>query len=176
MVLVLLLAPVKRVSVSSMRDFLAPVWAKIANSDTTLFLLLFFNKSVSFLSPKTSANIKRALKIYSVKTHIIIIKITVTIEPSMQFLCLCLHLTPDMWHLTCDTLHVIPDIWHVVGDEHCVQLPSYTGLGVMIFWSSGGKVSATDRLNYLISDRGVCRTAPATPGLLNIWYSFALCI
>ena len=38
------------------------------------------------------------------------------------------------------------------------------GFGVMIFWRFGGKASVTD----LINDGGVCRTTPATPGLLII--------
>ena len=48
------------------------------------------------------------------------------------------------------------------------QVPSFHGLVVMMFWRLGGKGSLTDWLTYLISDGGVCRTAPATAGLLNI--------
>ena len=36
----------------------------------------------------------------------------------------------------------------------------------MISWRLGGKGSRTDWLNYLINDKGVYRTVPATPGLL----------
>ena len=31
-----------------------------------------------------------------------------------------------------------------------------------------------DLINQLISDKGVCRTAPTTPGLLNKYYYFVL--
>ena len=43
------------------------------------------------------------------------------------------------------------------------QFPSSYGLGVKMFWRYFHK----GWLSQLISDRGVCRTAPATPGLLN---------
>ena len=32
----------------------------------------------------------------------------------------------------------------------------------------------TDSINLLINDKGVCRTAPATPGLLNIIFESKL--
>ena len=42
---------------------------------------------------------------------------------------------------------------------------SFNGLGVMMFRRLGGKGSVTDLINQSISDEGVCRRAPATPGL-----------
>ena len=42
------------------------------------------------------------------------------------------------------------------------QVPSSNGLRVMLFWRFGGKWWPSDWANY----DGVCRTAPATPGLL----------
>ena len=45
------------------------------------------------------------------------------------------------------------------------QVPSSNGLGVMMFedWEEKGQ-----GFNELINNDGVCRTAPATPGLLII--------
>ena len=52
------------------------------------------------------------------------------------------------------------------------QLSSSNGLGFMMLWISGGKGSLTHWINELIkeliNDEAVCRTAPATPGLLKI--------
>ena len=53
------------------------------------------------------------------------------------------------------------DTWHSK-----FQLSSSYGLGVMMFWRSGGKGS----LDQLMSDGGNCRTARATPGLLTTWW------
>ena len=63
-----------------------------------------------------------------------------------------------MWHVTCDTWHVTHNTWHV-GEMKLLwtfQVPSFNGLGVMMFRRLGGKGS------------GICRTAPATPGLLKL--------
>ena len=46
-----------------------------------------------------------------------------------------------------------------------LQPSSSNGFGVMIFWRFGGKASVTD----LFNDQVVCRTAPATLGLLIIY-------
>ena len=84
-----------------------------------------------------------------------------------------------MWHMTCDTWHVTRDIWHMTCDTWHVtfdmlwgvnilskfQLPSSYRLWFMILWRFGGKVPL---MSNLMSNRGVCRTAPATPGLLKI--------
>ena len=83
------------------------------------------------------------------------------------------HVTPDTWHVTPDTWHVTRDMWHVTYDTWWgvnilskFQLPSSYGLGVMIIRSFGGKGSLTESINEWINDKGDCRTAPATPGLL----------
>ena len=68
----------------------------------------------------------------------------------------------DMWHVTCDTWNVTRDMWHVVGVNivsKC-QLHSSYGLVVMIFWSF--------EVNKYINDKGIFKTAPATPGLSKI--------
>ena len=56
------------------------------------------------------------------------------------------------------------DRWGAVSLLSKFQLPSSNCLGGMMFLGSGGKST----LNNLISDKGVCRKAPATPGLLYI--------
>ena len=66
------------------------------------------------------------------------------------------------WYVSCDTKTVVNILLKV-------QVPSSNGLGVMTFWSLGGKGSVSEWVNWLISDKGVCRTTPATPGLLNIF-------
>ena len=71
------------------------------------------------------------------------------------------HLTRDMWHVTCDT-------WCAMTILSKCQLSSSYGLGVLMFWRSGGKASVSDWINEWMSCEVVCRTAPATPGLLQI--------
>ena len=62
---------------------------------------------------------------------------------------------------------VFYDMWQVGGGEPSLkfQLPSSYCLGLKVTWIYGGKGSLNDQL---INDEGVCRTAPATPGLLDI--------
>ena len=76
-----------------------------------------------------------------------------------------------MWLVTCNTWHVTNDMWHVTCDilhmeegEHSPKLLGL-GLGVKLYWRFWGKWYVTEWLNELISDKGVCRAAPATPGL-----------
>ena len=76
-------------------------------------------------------------------------------------------MTPDTRHVTCDTWHVTHDTWGV-NILSKFQLPSSYGLWFMIFWRFGGKGLLTDWLNH----EGVCRTAPATPGLLNMIFFY----
>ena len=84
----------------------------------------------------------------------------------------------DMWHATCDMRQVIHDMLHVTCDTWNMtcdmlwgvnilskfHLPSSYFLWFTILWTSRGKGSLTDWMN----DEAVCRTAPATPGLLII--------
>ena len=44
----------------------------------------------------------------------------------------------------------------------------FNGLGRKVCWISRGKGSRTWLINQWMNDEGVCRTAPATPGLLKI--------
>ena len=74
------------------------------------------------------------------------------------------HMTHDTWHLTCDT-------WHVTGLGRWTfsqNFSSLTGLGLKVIWRFGGKGWVSQLMNEWMNDEGVCRTAPATPGLLNI--------
>ena len=61
------------------------------------------------------------------------------------------------WHLTCDLRWGV----NILTKFH---LSSPYGLDVKTFWRFGGKGSETE----CMSDKGVRRTAPATPGLLII--------
>ena len=71
------------------------------------------------------------------------------------------HETRDMWHMTCDR-------WGEVKLLSKCQLPSSYGLGVKVFWRYFLQ-RITDSDYKLINHEGVCRTSPATPGLLNIY-------
>ena len=75
------------------------------------------------------------------------------------------HLTHEMWHVTCDMWHGTPDRWWEVNILSKFQVPSSYGLGVKIFWRYFGK-RVTQFINLSINNKGVCRTAPATPGPL----------
>ena len=78
------------------------------------------------------------------------------------------HVTHDMWHVTCDTWPVTCDMLWGVNILSKFQLPSSYGLWFMILWIFGEKAEwLTDWMNEWINYEGVCRTAPATPGLLN---------
>ena len=74
---------------------------------------------------------------------------------------------PDTWQMTHDTLHVTHDRWGEVNLLSTLQLPSSYGLEVKVFWRFGGKSWLTYLINQLITYGGVCRKAPATPGLLK---------
>ena len=71
-------------------------------------------------------------------------------------------MTCNIWHVTHDTWHMTCDMWGV-NILYKVQLPSSYGVWFMIFWKFGGKGSQTEWM----TDEGVCRTAPATHGLLK---------
>ena len=70
-----------------------------------------------------------------------------------------------MWHVTCDTRQVICDMWRVIYMVSKFQVPSSNGLRDIRFCRYFHKPSVISPA----SDGGVCRTAPATPGLLSIW-------
>ena len=74
--------------------------------------------------------------------------------------------THEMLHVTHHTSHITHDTWWWVNILSKFQIPSSYGLGLMMFWRFGGKGWLNQWTNEWISDKGVCRTAPATPGLL----------
>ena len=78
------------------------------------------------------------------------------------------HVTCAIWHGTCDMQHVTCDMLRGMNILSKFQLPSSSGLWIMIFWRLWGKGWLID----LMSDEADCRTAPATPGLLNIGMPF----
>ena len=81
-----------------------------------------------------------------------------------------------MWHMTCDTWHVTCDTWHVThdrwGGEPSLKIPApqllqFGSEGVLKIWMK----RLTHLITWLISNGGVYRTAPSSPGLFNIYTS-----
>ena len=79
-------------------------------------------------------------------------------------------MTCDTWHVTCDTWHVTRGIWHVtcLGGWTFSQNFSSLALTVCDLCHYEDLEEKDDWVTDLMNDRGVCRTAPATPGLLKI--------
>ena len=77
--------------------------------------------------------------------------------------------TYDTWKVTNDTWHMTRDTWHIVWDKHSLIFfaPKPFGFGIesvwKIFWLKD------DSINESLNHGGNCRTAPATPGLSNIY-------
>ena len=69
---------------------------------------------------------------------------------------------------TCDTWHVTCHTWWGMNIVPKVQLLSSYGLVLTVSWWLWTKWWLNESNNYWIK-KGVCRTAPATPGLLIIW-------
>ena len=72
-------------------------------------------------------------------------------------------MTGDMWQVTRDT-------WHIVWDEQFLKISApklfrFAIEGVLNIYFHKPWLT----LLTLMSDKAVYRTAPATPGLLNIW-------
>ena len=73
------------------------------------------------------------------------------------------HVTCDRWHVTCDMWHMTWDMWQVEGGEHSLSSLALTAWE----WKFVEDLEEKEQwLNQSISDEAVCRTAPATPGLL----------
>ena len=79
-------------------------------------------------------------------------------------------MTCDTWQVTHDTWHLTPDTWHVTHDGEWTFSQNGNFLAVPVWdWQClEDSERKDDRLNQSISNAGVCRTAPATPGLLII--------
>ena len=74
-----------------------------------------------------------------------------------------------MWHMTYDILHVTRDMWHMERSEYSLKISGPLLIrfgieGVLKIW----RKRLSQLMSHLISDKGVCRTTPATQGLLNI--------
>ena len=78
----------------------------------------------------------------------------------------------EMWHLTCDTWHLTPDMCHNHmthrGWWTLCQNSSSIALTVWVWRCFEDSELRDDRISQLINNEDVCRTAPATPGLLKI--------
>ena len=75
----------------------------------------------------------------------------------------------DTWHVTLDTWHLTPDKWHVthgVGWTLC-SIFSSLALMVLVLWCLEDWEEKDQSVSLLMSNKAVCRTAPATPGLLK---------
>ena len=76
-----------------------------------------------------------------------------------------------MWHMIGDTWHITGDTWHMTHSvgwtfyQNFSSLPVWDWQCLEDIWTKG---SVTELFNELMNDQGDCRTAPATPGLLNI--------
>ena len=88
------------------------------------------------------------------------IALLITAPPGTSFIHMW-HVIPDKWHVTYDT-------WKV-GEGEPFQLCISDSLGAKIFWRYFHKGWLTESVNQLMNDKGVCRTAPATPGLLVLF-------
>ena len=69
--------------------------------------------------------------------------------------------THDAWHLTQDRWHMVR-----VNILSKFQLPSSYGLGWTVSWRFWTKGWLNDWMNQWMNDKGIYRTAPATPGML----------
>ena len=74
--------------------------------------------------------------------------------------------TRDMWHVTRDTLYVTPDTWQVGGGEPSLKIsaPYFLRFGIEGLMKIFSQIM-TYWINEWVNDKGVYKTAPATPGL-----------
>ena len=71
-------------------------------------------------------------------------------------------MTRETWHVTCVTWHLTCDTWWGV------NILSFLALTVWVYWCFEGLEEKGHSMNELINElQRCCRTAPATPGLLN---------
>ena len=86
------------------------------------------------------------------------------------------HVTCDMWHVTRDLWHVTRDMWHLTCDIFVwvnilskFQLQALTVYDLWYYEDLEEKDEWINQsMNQSMNDEAVYRTAPATPGLLNI--------
>ena len=76
-----------------------------------------------------------------------------------------------MWHVTFDSWHMTRDKWHVTRLGGWTFSQNFSSLALTVFdlWNYEDLEEKAHGLNQSMSDEAVYRTAPATPGLLNIY-------
>ena len=90
--------------------------------------------------------------------------------------------TCDMWHMTHDMWHVTRDMWHVTLGGRWTFPRNFSSLALTAWeWKFVEDIFTKDHwlklINELMNEEGVCRTAPATLGLLMIAHAAAgICI
>ena len=77
------------------------------------------------------------------------------------------YLTPDTWHVTHDICHMTHRGWWPLCQNFKSLALQFGHNDVLKIWR---KRSLTDWMNESINDKGVYRTAPATPGQGNMVY------
>ena len=80
------------------------------------------------------------------------------------------HVTCDMWHVTRATWHITHDMWHLTHRGWWALSQNFRSLALMVWdlWWFEDREEKHQSVSDLINDGGVCRTAPAIPGLLII--------
>ena len=83
---------------------------------------------------------------------------------------------PDTWHLTPDTWNVTCDMWHVTHGGGWTFSQNFSSLAPTVWdlWCHEDWEEKDRSVSSLINDKTVCRSAPATPGLLINYISIGL--
>ena len=89
----------------------------------------------------------------------------------------CWHMTLDTWHRTSDMWHVTRAMWHVTHGGGLTFSQTFSSLAFTVWdWQClEDSEKKEERLNEWIIHKGVCRTAPATPSLLNTSVILSVC-
>ena len=82
-----------------------------------------------------------------------------------------INMTPDTWHPTPDMWHLTPDTWHITHDGGWTYSQNFSSLALMFWvsWCFEGLEEKYYWMNQLMSDKGGCRKAPATLGMLKMY-------
>ena len=77
-------------------------------------------------------------------------------------------MTRDTWHVTRDTWHVTRDMWHMTHGVVWTFSQNFSCLALTVWdlWCCEYLEEKAHWMNQWMNDEAVCRTAPATPGLL----------
>ena len=74
-------------------------------------------------------------------------------------------MTGDRWHITRDTWQGTGDTWYILWDEHSLK---FSAPWLFCFGMDSVLNIFPQTMTWLLSHKAVYRTAPASPGLLNI--------